>query len=74
MVRDIRLLAFPGLHSETRASQPVDEMQTIQALFEELRYDDVWDDAGVRSALRYVRGSKTLLLPEEVRPLVPRSL
>ena len=49
-------------------------MQTIQALFEELRYDDVWDDAGVRSALRYVRGSKTLLLPEEVRPLVPRSL
>ena len=57
----------------TETSQ-VNGMQTIQALFAELRFDDVWDDAGVRCALRYVRGSKTLNLPEEVRPLVPRSL
>ena len=52
----------------------VDELQSIESLFNGLSYDDLWDDAGVRSAIRYVRGSKALRLPAELRPLVPRSL
>ena len=37
-------------------------------------WGDVWDDALLRHVVRYVRGSSSLCIPEEWRPLIPTAL
>lgn len=44
----------------------------VKAAFENLTYEDRWDDAQLREALIYVRGSKLLSIPQSWRALVPR--
>ena len=43
-------------------------------LIVEMPYGDMWHDADMVSAFQYVRMSRLLKLPEEVKPLIPASL
>ena len=43
-------------------------------VFGEMTYDDLWEDAEMVSVVTYLRGSKTLCVPEAWRPLLPKCL
>jgi hypothetical protein len=40
-------------------------------MYANLPWDDCWEDAEVRSVIRYIRGSKLLAIPADWRPLLP---
>ena len=46
----------------------------LQQLFQDLPYDDLWADAGLSNCVRYVRGSKNLVIPDSWRPVLPTEL
>ena len=48
--------------------------RTIEDLFSQLDYEDMWPDAGVCAAVRYVRGSKALRIPPDLRHILPDAL
>ena len=43
-------------------------------IFGEMEWGDVWEDGKMREVLQYLRGSKLLRMPEEVKRLFPKSL
>ena len=46
----------------------------LKTAFKNLTYKDVWADADVTLAIRYVFGSKKLRVPESWREIIPRTL
>ena len=57
--------------------QPDDEEYSAfdeKAYFANLKFLDLWDDAGVVDIIGYLRGNCRLTIPEGWRPVIPRSL
>lgn len=45
-----------------------------KAIFRSMEYDDMWDDADLRSCIHYLRGSTSLRIPAGWRELLPTSI
>ena len=45
--------------------------RSLPELFEQLDFEDMWDDAELVSPVRYCRASKSLRLPAEWRDVFP---
>ena len=52
----------------------VDQATPLKELFDQLTYDDMWDDAGVIDCIKYARGSKLLEIPSGWRDSMPAAL
>lgn len=38
-----------------------------EAVYDSLKFDDMWEDADMESVIRYLKGNKCLLIPAEFR-------
>ena len=45
-----------------------------EEIFASMEWDSVWPEADIVSTVRYLRGSKSLHIPESFRPLLPSEL
>lgn len=51
-----------------------DPKTDIIKMYTEYPWDDLWRDADILSAIRYVRGAKQLKIPEEWKDSFPTTL
>ena len=52
----------------------VDTNSDLQTMYLEYPWGDLWADADILAALKYVRGSKRLRMPESWRAIFPSTL
>ena len=52
----------------------VDVETPLEKLFEEYCWGDLWAEGNFVEVIRYLRGSKKLVLPEHWRRLIPKVL
>lgn len=45
-----------------------------QVVFRNMSFDDMWDDAELKSCIVYLRGSRNLRIPEGWREILPTSI
>ena len=51
-----------------------DCVEELPKMFANLPWEDLWEDAGMVSVLQYLRGNKSLCLPQEWREAFPSQL
>ena len=57
--------------AESRPDKGVDARVDAKAIFSSLDYSDNWDDADLRSCIKYIRGSLHLRIPSDWREHLP---
>jgi hypothetical protein len=67
---------FVKLLPELRTPMPVAWTHSTYGtdMFAKLDWDDLWDDAAIRSVCHYMRGSFDLVIPPEWRGVLPTVL
>lgn len=65
-----------NVHMRRETQHPWQEATCEQArsMFAQLEYDDLWEDAGLVSVVRYLRGCQGLSIPPQWKPLLPTRL
>ena len=51
-----------------------DPVPSAEQTFESMSFEDMWPEADLVSVIRYLRGAKSLGMPDSFRPLVPECL
>ena len=61
-------------HSQPPSKSWDASLDHMEAMLEGLDWDQIWEDASLRSVCHYLRGSKDLRLPPEIRALIPQAI
>ena len=71
-LRMLRLL--PQLQKAKASMQPVPSDLDAKTVFASSTFADLWSDAQMEDCIRYVRGNRSLAIPEEWRAMLPDAL
>jgi hypothetical protein len=70
----IPTLISSAQHTESDAEKAELDAFDAKEAFANMRFDDLWTDAGMTDVIVYLRGNRHLKIPDAWRPYIPRTI